>query len=117
MRAGPAFGTAPLTAVQHAKDSPILIETGTEIGKGSVVTPSPKSDPEQCENPEGRDGLKGFEMKKRHSAEQIVGMLRQADVELDKGRPSGPGDRCTIAAGCLDSSTGHCCRGSGGWLG
>ena len=25
-------------------------------------------------------------MKKRHSAEQIVGMLRQADVELGKGQ-------------------------------
>jgi transposase-like protein len=38
------------------------------------------------ENPDGRDGLEGFEMKKRHSAEQIVGMLRQADVDLGKGQ-------------------------------
>jgi putative transposase len=28
---------------------------------------------------------KGFIMKKRHSPEQIVGMLRQADVGLGKG--------------------------------
>jgi Transposase len=30
-------------------------------------------------------GRKGFAMKKRHSAEQIVGLLRQADVALGKG--------------------------------
>ncbi len=30
-------------------------------------------------------GWKGFFMKKRHSAEQIVSILRQADVELGKG--------------------------------
>ncbi len=37
------------------------------------------------ENPAGRFGRKGFAMKKRRSAEQIVGLLRQADVALGKG--------------------------------
>src|SRR5213596_3222459 len=38
------------------------------------------------ENPTGPPGWKGFCMKKRHSAEQIVGILRQADVSLGKGQ-------------------------------
>jgi transposase len=36
----------------------------------------------ESQRPEGR---KGFSMKTRHSAEQIVVKLRQADVDLGKG--------------------------------
>lgn len=48
------------------------------------VDPSPKQRPGSCARSlVPRQGLqKGSRMKKRSSAEQIVGMLRQADVDL-----------------------------------
>jgi hypothetical protein len=45
-------------------------------------------DQEKWENPDGPEARKGFfQMKqKRHGVEQIIPMLRRADVELGKGQ-------------------------------
>jgi hypothetical protein len=54
------------------------------IEAGSV-TPSPWLSPGLMRESHRPGGRKGFSMKARHSAEQIVGKLRQAEVELGKG--------------------------------
>src|SRR3954464_13504578 len=58
------------------------------VGRGLAndLTPSPKTDPGDVRESNQPKGWKGFCMKKRHSAEQIVSFLRQADVALGKGQ-------------------------------
>ena len=49
------------------------------------MTPFWKSDPGIVREPSWPVGRKGFLMKKRHDADQIMTKLRQADVDLGKG--------------------------------
>jgi hypothetical protein len=62
---------------------------------GKDLTPSPNSDPDDLGKSRRPRWLEGFEMKKRHGAEQIVGMLWQADVDLGQAM-RGQGDRSGI---------------------
>jgi len=50
------------------------------------LTPSPKTEPGDVRESNRPWGRKGFCMQKRHSGEQIVAILRQADVALGKGQ-------------------------------
>ena len=51
-----------------------------------AVTPFPKPDPGNMRESNRPVGPERIAMKKRHGAEQIVGLLRQADVALGKGQ-------------------------------
>ena len=84
---------------EFADGLPGFGKPSVQLLKNHGTAPSPNRDPVLVrESLCSRWGWKGSRMKKRRSAEQIVGLRRQADVDLGKGPPARKAPRVGFVA-------------------